>query len=181
MSRKKPPASPEPTRDSAPPHAPNDMIAQMKRLSSAMMQGVPHARALGLEITDIEVARAYGRAPYREDLIGDPDTGVIAGGVILALLDNLGGVAVVAALEAPTSVATLDLRIDYMRPATPGADVLAMAHCYHVARSAAFVRAVAYETDPVDPVAHASGVFMLASNAGRGVGANLASGKKAKS
>jgi len=146
---------------------------RMKAFAAHMMQGVPHAAALGLEITDIQEARAFGRVAYREDLIGDPETGVIAGGVIIALLDNLGGVAVVAALDEPTTVATLDLRIDYMRPAVPGKPVLAMAHCYHVARSVAFVRAVAYEESPEDPVAHASGAFMLAANAGRKTGANL--------
>jgi uncharacterized protein (TIGR00369 family) len=148
---------------------------RMKAFAGAMMQGVPHAAALGLEITDIQQARAFGQAPYREDLIGDPETGVIAGGVIIALLDNLGGVAVVAALDEPTTVATLDLRIDYMRPAKPGKPVLAMAHCYHVARSVAFVRAIAYEESPDDPVAHASGAFMLSANAGRKTGANLRS------
>jgi uncharacterized protein (TIGR00369 family) len=146
---------------------------RMKAFAAHMMQGVPHAAALGLEITDIHEARAFGRVAYREDLVGDPETGVIAGGVIIALLDNLGGVAVMAALSEPTTVATLDLRIDYMRAAAPGKTVQAMAHCYHVARSVAFVRAVAYEDSPDDPVAHASGAFMLAANAGRKTGANL--------
>ncbi len=146
---------------------------RMKAFATHMMQGVPHAAALGLEITDIQEARAFGRVAYREDLIGDPETGVIAGGVIIALLDNLGGVAVVAALDEPTTVATLDLRIDYMRPAAPGKAVLAMAHCYHVARSVAFVRAVAFEESQDDPVAHASGAFMLSANAGRKTGSNL--------
>lgn len=166
----KPPQTPSPDQ---PP-----LFERMKGFAAQMLQAVPHAHALGLEITGIEHARAFGRAPYREELIGDPETGVIAGGVIITLLDNLGGVAVVAALDEPTTVATLDLRIDYMRPAAPGRDVLAMAHCYHVARSAAFVRAVAYEDSPDDPVAHASGVFMLDANAGRRSGVNLRPSKK---
>ena len=159
---------PEKPSDATPP-----LFQRMKGFAAQMLQAVPHAQALGLEITDIQFAKAFGRAPYREEVVGDPETGVIAGGVIITLMDNLGGVAVVAALEEPTTVATLDLRIDYMRPAAPGRDVLAMAHCYHVARSAAFVRAVAYEDSPDDPVAHASGVFMLDANAGRRSGGNL--------
>jgi uncharacterized protein (TIGR00369 family) len=160
------------------PQAEPPLFQRMKGFAAQMLKAVPHAEALGLEITDIEQARAFGRAPYREELIGDPETGVIAGGVIITLLDNLGGVAVVAALDEPTTVATLDLRIDYMRPASPGRDVLATAHCYHVARSAAFVRAVAYEDSPDDPVAHASGVFMLDTKAGRKSGGNLGASKK---
>lgn len=151
---------------------------RMKPIAAQMMKGVPHAKAMGLEITDIQAARAFGRVLFREDLVGDPETGVIAGGVIITLMDSLGGVAVVAALEEATTVATLDLRIDYMRPAAPRRDVMAMAHCYHVARSAAFVRAVAYEDSADDPVAHAIGVFMLSANAGRKSGANLEPPKK---
>ncbi|MGE0047015.1 MAG: PaaI family thioesterase, partial [Hyphomonadaceae bacterium] len=94
-----------------------------------MMQFTPHARALGLRITGVSAGKAEGLAPYRDDLVGDPDTGVIAGGVIIAFLDHLSGVAAMTALGTPTPIATLDLRIDYMRPATPGRDVKAQAHC----------------------------------------------------
>ncbi len=148
-------------------------LFEVMRQSAAMiMQGTPHARALGLSLTDLQKGKAWGTAAFRADLVGDPATGVIAGGVITAFLDNLCGVAVMSALEEPTSVATLDLRIDYMRAAKPGADVLAMAHCYRVTRSVAFVRAVAYDVDEADPVASAAGAFILAANAGRKPGAN---------
>ena len=109
----------------------------------------------------------------RPELVGDPDTGVIAGGVVTTLLDSACGWATAAALTEPTSIATLDLRIDYMRPAEPGKDILATAHCYKLTRSVAFVRAVAYDVDPSDPVAAAQAAYMLDSNAGRGAGANL--------
>lgn len=139
----------------------------------AMIQFTPQARALGLEVTRIEPARVWGRVPNREDLIGDPETGVIAGGVITTFLDTLCGFAAVAAMEHPTTVATIDLRIDYMRPAAPGRDVLAEAHCYKLGRNVAFVRAVAYEDSADNPVAHVAASFMVNSNVGRKSGANL--------
>ncbi|MEZ5995180.1 MAG: PaaI family thioesterase [Hyphomonadaceae bacterium] len=138
-----------------------------------MFQFTPHARALGIEVTKVEPARIWGRAPYRDDLVGDPETGVIAGGVITTFLDQLCGAAAVAAMETPTTVATIDLRIDYMRPAAPGKDVLAEAHCYKLGRSIAFVRAVAYDETPDNPVAHVAAAFMVNSSAGRKMGANL--------
>jgi uncharacterized protein (TIGR00369 family) len=132
----------------------------------------PMAQALGMIAVstspDIVV-----KVPYREDLVGDPDTGVIAGGVVTTLLDHTSARAVAAALTEDTSLATLDLRIDYMRPSKPGKDIYATAFCYKVTRSVAFVRALAYDEDPSDPVASAQGTFMLNSNAGRGAGANL--------
>jgi acyl-coenzyme A thioesterase PaaI-like protein len=93
--------------------------------------------------------------------------------VVTTLLDHASGQAVHAAMTEWTSIATLDLRIDYMRPAQPGRDVLARAHCYKLTRSVAFVRAVAYEDDPDDPVAAAQAAFMLDSSAGKKPGANL--------
>ena len=136
-----------------------------------MIRFTPQARALGMEVTRIEPGRVWGRVPYRADLVGDPETGVIAGGVITTFLDTICGTAAVAAMENPTTVATIDLRIDYMRAAEPGRDVLAEAHCYKIGRSVAFVRAVAYETSADNPVAHVAAAFMV--NTKRKFGANL--------
>jgi acyl-coenzyme A thioesterase PaaI-like protein len=55
---------------------------------------------------------------------------------------------------------TLDLRVDYVRAATPWRTVVARAECYRITRSAAFVRGLAHDGELDDPVAHAAGVFM---------------------
>jgi uncharacterized protein (TIGR00369 family) len=141
--------------------------------AQAMIQFTPQARALGVEVTRIEPGRVWGRVPHRADLVGDPETNVIAGGVITTFLDQICGTAAVAAMENPTTVATIDLRIDYMRPAGSGRDVLAEAHCYKLGRSVAFVRAVAYDDTPDNPIAHVATAFMVNSSAGRKFGANL--------
>jgi uncharacterized protein (TIGR00369 family) len=145
----------------------------MKTFATAMNGGSPQAAALGIETVAFERDVAILKTPYREELVGDPDTGVIAGGVVTTLLDHACGQAVFAALGQPTSIATLDLRIDYMRAAEPGKDVFCRAHCYKITRSVAFVRASAYEDSPDDPVATAQAAFMLNSSEGRGPGANL--------
>ena len=92
--------------------------------------GAPHTHALGFAFETLEDDRAVViRAPYRPDLIGDLESGVLASGLITTLLDHAGGMAVWAAMDAFQPIATLDLRVDYMRAAEPGLDVFARALC----------------------------------------------------
>ncbi len=140
-----------------------------------MTQWTPQGRALGIEVTKLEGSRVSGRVPYKPELVGDPETGVIAGGVITTFLDQLCGMAAVLAMREPAIVATIDLRIDYMRPAEPGRDVLAEAHCFKIGRNVAFVRAVAFEDSSDNAIAHATSTFML--NAPRKPGKNLREAK----
>ena len=100
-------------------------------------------RALGLEVVDYAPGRATLRCDYRPELVGDPLTGVVHGGVVTTILDSVCGLACFLGLDEPQAIATLDLRIDYLRPATPARDVLARAECYRATRHIAFVRAVA--------------------------------------
>src|SRR3982751_5904061 len=130
---------------------------------NAMIRFTPQAQALGIEATKVCKGRAWGRVPYRAELVGDPRTGVIAGGVLTTFLDQLCGAAAILAMDQPTIVATIDLRIDYMRPAEPGRDVLAEAQCYKIGKNVAFVRATAYEDTPDNPIAHAASAFAINS------------------
>ena len=127
---------------------------------------VPHNQALGIETVEIERATALLKLPYDVKLIGNPDTGTIHGGAITALLDAASGTSVFTALTEWAPIATLDLRIDYMRAAEPNRDVLCRARCYKVTRNVAFTRAVAYHDSEDDPIAAAAGTFMLHTKAG---------------
>lgn len=99
--------------------------------------------------------------PFRDDLIGDPARGVLASGPIVTLMDMATSVGVWLRRGAFLPHATLDLRLDYLRPATPGRTVIGRGECYRVARQVAFVRGIAHDGDPQDPVAHVAGTFML--------------------
>ncbi len=129
--------------------------------------GIPFSREIGMRLHQAEDGVAVVSVPYDERLIGDPETGVLHGGVITALLDTACGWAVMASPTPLRSTATLDLRIDYMRPATAGEAVFSRAECYRLTRSIGFARAVAYHTDPGDPVATAQGAFILDRVAGK--------------
>jgi len=135
--------------------------------------GAAHTHALGFAYEGLEGDRVRIRVPWRADLVGDPDTGVLAGGLVTTLLDHVGGLAVWVALKGFQPIATLDLRVDYMRAAAPGADLLAEARCYRLTRHIAFVRAWAFEVSPDDPVAASQAAYVVNSDGGRKAGANL--------
>ncbi len=121
---------------------------------------LPYARALGIELV-AEDPRGHCvlRLPWREHLVGDPATEVVHGGVITGLLDTLGA-AVVLARKLQLQ-ATLDLRIDYLRAATPRVDLIGDAECYRVTRHVAFVRGSCHQGDPQRPVANMTAAFIL--------------------
>jgi uncharacterized protein (TIGR00369 family) len=129
-----------------------------------LISHIPHAQAIGLMVVDARPDEAWLKIPYGEHLVGNPETGVVHGGVITTLLDNAAGTAVIVALEEVRSIATLDLRIDYMKPATPGQDIVGYCHCYKVTRRIAFVRGVAYHDMPDDPIATMVAAFMVGAN-----------------
>lgn len=99
--------------------------------------------------------------PYTPALIGDPDSGVLASGPIIALMDMATSVAVWVKRDKFAPQATLDLRVDYLRPAVPGRTVIGRGECLKLTRSIAFVRGIAYDDTPDDPLAHVAGTFML--------------------
>jgi uncharacterized protein (TIGR00369 family) len=130
-------------------------------LARKFIEAIPHAQDLGMTVAEIEDGKAVITMDYDARLVGDPETGVIHGGAVSALMDTCAGAAVMSHPTAPLATATLDLRIDYMRSATPGDQITATAECYHVTRSIAFVRATAVDGDPSRPVATATGAFTL--------------------
>lgn len=139
-------------------------LGEMQTMAAHMVASVPQSQALGLTLVSVEPARGAMRVPWRADLVGEAD--VIAGGVVTTLIDHCCGLAAVSSFfgnisEPSIATATLDLRIDYMRPAAPRADVICEAHCYKLTRTIAFVRATAFDLDREDPVATAQAAFIV--------------------
>jgi len=120
-----------------------------------------HTAALGFSYDGAAGDRVRLRVPWRPELVGDPTTGVLAGGLVTTALDHVGGLAVWLKLGQYRTIATLDLRVDYMRASASARELVTEARCYRLTRSVAFVRAWAFESDIDDPIAAAQSVYML--------------------
>lgn len=136
-------------------------MATKTDIARQFIEAIPHSKALGMRLTDMGEGTSTIEMPYGEKLVGDPETGVIHGGAVSALMDTCCGAAVMSHPASPGGTATIDLRIDYMRAATPGQSITATAICYHVTRTVAFVRATATDEDTDNPVAAATGAFTV--------------------
>ena len=129
-----------------------------------MVSHTPHAAHLGIRVVETGPAFGVCALPFREELIGDPRRRVLFGGAITTLIDHTSGLAVACAVEELTGIATIDLRVDYLRAAEPDLELHARADCYRLTRNVAFVRAVAWDRTMNDPFASALGTFMLGAN-----------------
>lgn len=98
--------------------------------------------------------------PWRAELVGVVETGVLASGPIISLMDMATSMAAWTLAGRFVPHATLDLRVDYMRAAVPGKTVIGRGECYKLTRTIAFIRGIAYDGDAADPVAHVIGTFM---------------------
>ncbi|MFT3690139.1 PaaI family thioesterase [Paenirhodobacter sp.] len=139
------------------PEDKDGLLAQARQF----IERIPHSRALNMQLEEIGAGRAVISMPWDEKLVGDPRTGVIHGGAVSALMDTCCGAAVMSHPEAGPVTATIDLRIDYMRAATPRQRITARAMVYHVTRTVAFLRASAHDEEDGLPVATATGAFTV--------------------
>lgn len=125
---------------------------------------IPHAVALGMEFVELDRNRAVGRLPYRPELVGNISNGAIHTGVLISLIDNISGLAVICALPEPESIVTLDLRVDCFKPSIKGKEIFALAECIKLTNTIAFIRGCVYHESPEQPIAGCTGTFFRTGN-----------------
>ncbi|WP_209347221.1 PaaI family thioesterase [Pontixanthobacter sp. CEM42] len=128
-----------------------------------------HSAKLGLNFRDNGPDWVELELPWRDDLVGEVEREILASGPIISMLDMASGLSIWTKHRAFVPIATLDLRVDYQRPARERSSVFGRVECYRLTRSAAFVRGIAHDGDPDDTVATMAATFMSISQDPRNV------------
>jgi len=135
----------------------------LEALAAGFVRNVPHLRECGMRLARVEAGLAEVELPFRMEWLGDVERGLMHTGIITTLVDSASGAAVLSALPAYAPIATLDLRMDYLRPAMKDLLTTCRAECYRLTTHIAFVRASVWQQDPETPVAVSQSAFMLSS------------------
>ena len=138
---------------------------RQQRFVQHFLSGVPHLAALGITYSSHGPDWAELVMPFAEQQLADPNYGIIASGAIFTLMDSAAGFSVHMALGEFLPIATIDLRIDYLRGPAPGATVIGRASCYRMTRQIAFVRGIAHDGDIARPIANMAGTFIVTRSA----------------
>jgi len=142
------------------------MEVDLQKLNEKFVAHAPHMREIGCSVVALTRGRGTMKLPARPDWMGDPVRGLMHPGALTVLADSACGMSVGSAIERRVPFATLDLRMDYLRPAGPDHDTFCEAECYRLSRSVAFTRAEVWQQDRSAPIAVAQGTFMLSTAAG---------------
>ncbi len=142
------------------PMSPTDQKSMLIRF---MEELIPFNRLLGLKVELLAEGHCVLRVPWRDELTGDPFRPAVHGGVLSMLVDTAGGLACFSKLTSRKDrVSTVDLRIDYLRPAH-GQDlrcegrVVRMGNRVAVARMAVFAGEILADHDAKEAAAIATG------------------------
>lgn len=131
------------------------------KLFMSFARTLGHGAAIGIDYHDHGPDWIELELPYAEKLVGVAASGVLASGPLISLMDMAASLAVWMKLGRFRAQATLDLRVDYLRPAAPGRTIVARSECYGVTRSVGFARGMAHDGAASDPVAHVAATFMF--------------------
>ncbi|WP_309612118.1 PaaI family thioesterase, partial [Sphingomonas sp.] len=109
-----------------------------------VLQHHGHAGLLGMRYESNGEDWVEISLPWREELVGVPEAGLLASGAVISLIDLAGGVSVWLKRGKFVADATLDLRIDYLRPSLKGQKLYARCRCIKLTRQIAFVEGFAH-------------------------------------
>lgn len=131
----------------------------LERLKNLPPRG--HNELLGIYTVDYGEDWAELACPFAPEFLMDTESAVVSSGPAISLIDAACGAAIIARTQRWRPMATLDLRVDYLRAASVGNVLHARATCFHVTRKVAFTRCDVVDGDLGEPVASAVASFFF--------------------
>ena len=101
--------------------------ADLAAFKTLIEDALPFHALLGVKLVAIERGKCSLMIPYRPELLGDVRRKALHGGVLSMLADACGGFAVWSMCGLDDKLATIDLRVDYLKPALE-TGVVAVSH-----------------------------------------------------
>jgi uncharacterized protein (TIGR00369 family) len=127
-------------------------------------QIIPFHKVLGLELVSMKEGYASIRIPFKKELVGDPRTNRIHGGVISTAMDAAGGAAVITTLKGSSDqIATVDMLIDYLYPGRPE-EIIVEGRITRNGSSLVFTEMAAHHPGDDQQIARARAVFRVKRN-----------------
>jgi uncharacterized protein (TIGR00369 family) len=128
----------------------------------ALENHIPMAKYVGVKVLDIDHGYIKLLFPYREEFIGDPRSKRLHGGYLATALDSAGGAAAMTYMTSyEDDVATIDMRIDYIRPGK-AKDIIAVGKVISQRRRSIVSEMFCYHPDePERSIALGRGVFSI--------------------
>jgi uncharacterized protein (TIGR00369 family) len=111
-----------------------------------MEKDVPFNRHMGIKALEVREGFVKILVPFRPEFIGDPRRPAIHGGVLSAIVDACGGLAVWTYFDIEDLISTVDMRIDYLRPG-PRGDIVAESRVVRTGNRVSVVHTVVYSSD----------------------------------
>jgi uncharacterized protein (TIGR00369 family) len=127
-------------------------------VTKATEEWIAFNKVLGIKVEELRHGYARFRIPFRPELLGDPVRPAIHGGVLSALVDACGGAACFTMVRVHDSLSTVDLRVDYLRPAKP-ADLICESEVIRMGNRVACVKSSVRGPDSDDPVVVSMAVY----------------------
>lgn len=128
---------------------------------SIIEEMIPFHKMLGLQLILIEKGRVQVLIPYKPELVGDPRTDRIHGGVISTAMDAAGGAAGITTLSnEKDQISTIDIRVDYLFPGKPE-DIMVEGSIVKNGKNIIFTQMRAFHRDEKEVIAEGRAIYKV--------------------
>lgn len=122
---------------------------------------VTYCHTLGMYAYAVEGDSISLAMPPSPDIVGDGERQWLHAGAVTALIDSACGMAVMHKLRKSQPIATLDLRVDFLRPLPADRVCYCRSECHRLTRNVAFIRSQVFIEGETEPAAESMASFML--------------------